>query len=150
MAYEPEMIALVEAIDANPNAEMGEIFAIKGVRYRIGTYQGEPVIVFATGMSIANAAMSMQMAFISVKKQLMHLKRGPPQLFDPDLCELSTILSWSVVDFRYEEVRPLWPISERQCPVSSSHAFAFCLWKMKRSYQWIFRAPPIPGCRVAY
>ncbi|MEO0509233.1 MAG: 5'-methylthioadenosine/S-adenosylhomocysteine nucleosidase [Verrucomicrobiota bacterium] len=63
VAYEPEMIALVEAIDANPNAEMGEVFAIKGVRYRIGTYQGEPVIVFATGMSIANAAMSMQMAF---------------------------------------------------------------------------------------
>lgn len=62
VAYAPEMLGVEEAIAANPNASIDSEMTIKGVRYSLGAYQGEPIIVFATGMSIANAAMSLQMA----------------------------------------------------------------------------------------
>jgi len=63
VAYEPEMIGVEEAIAENPNASILSELTFKGVRYSIGEYEGEPIVVFATGMSIANAAMTMQMAF---------------------------------------------------------------------------------------
>lgn len=63
VAYEPEMIGLLETIEKNPNAEVLSSVTFKGVKYRLGRYHDEPVLIFATGMSIANAAMTMQMAF---------------------------------------------------------------------------------------
>lgn len=63
VAYSPEMQGLLETIDQRPDASLTEIVRFKGVTYRLGQFQGEPILVFATGMSIANAAMTMQMAF---------------------------------------------------------------------------------------
>jgi len=63
VAYAPEMIGVEAIIESLPSASITEHMSIRGVRYGLGEYNGEPVIVFATGMSIANAAMSMQMAF---------------------------------------------------------------------------------------
>jgi len=62
VAYSPEMKGLLETIEADPNAEILSELSIKGIKYKIGSYHGEPILVFATGMSIANAAMSIQMA----------------------------------------------------------------------------------------
>lgn len=63
VAYAPEMKSLLAHIEADPNANIEKEVSYKGVKYRLGSYHGEPILVFATGMSIANAAMSMQMAF---------------------------------------------------------------------------------------
>jgi len=63
VAYAPEMQGVLETIESKEGATLGEEFEIKGVRYRIGEYRGRPILIFATGMSIANAAMTMQMAF---------------------------------------------------------------------------------------
>lgn len=62
VAYEPEMKGILNRIAADPDATILETQTFKGITYRLGTYGGEPIVVFATGMSIANAAMSMQMA----------------------------------------------------------------------------------------
>jgi adenosylhomocysteine nucleosidase len=62
VAYAPEMIGVEEVIAANADASIDSELTIKGVRYSLGSYQGQPIVVFATGMSIANAAMTMQMA----------------------------------------------------------------------------------------
>lgn len=63
VAYEPEMVGLLETIEKDPLAKVTDSRTFKGVHYRIGRYHDEPVLIFATGMSIANAAMTMQMAF---------------------------------------------------------------------------------------
>ena len=63
VAYEPEMLGVLNRIAQDPNAEITDTLTFKGIKYRVGTYGGKPIVVFATGMSIANAAMSMQMAF---------------------------------------------------------------------------------------
>ena len=63
VAYEPEMVALLETIEADPTAKIFDEHTFKGVRYRLGTYKEKPILIFATGISITNAAMSMQMAF---------------------------------------------------------------------------------------
>ncbi|NBB80719.1 MAG: purine phosphorylase [Verrucomicrobia bacterium] len=63
VAYAPEMEGMLATIDQRPDASITETVNFKGVTYRIGEFQGEPILVFATGMSIANAAMTMQMAF---------------------------------------------------------------------------------------
>jgi len=63
VAYQPEMKGLLETIELDPDAMITGSYTFKGVQYRIGTYHNEPILVFATGMSIANAAMTMQMAF---------------------------------------------------------------------------------------
>ena len=63
VAYEPEMLALLETIEANPTAKIFDEYTFKGIKYRLGTYNERPILIFATGISIANAAMSMQMAF---------------------------------------------------------------------------------------
>lgn len=63
VAYEPELNGVLGVIDQLPDAELSQTMRFKGVTYRVGQYKGEPIVVFATGMSIANAAMTMQMAF---------------------------------------------------------------------------------------
>ena len=62
VAYEPEMLALLETIEGDPAAKIVDEYTFKGIRYRLGTYKERPILIFATGMSIANAAMSIQMA----------------------------------------------------------------------------------------
>ena len=62
VAYAPEMEGILGRIESDPNAQIHSTTTIKGITYRIGTYHDEPILVFATGMSIANAAMSTQMA----------------------------------------------------------------------------------------
>ena len=62
VAYAPEMQGILNRIEQDPNASIHTTTTIKGVTYRIGTYHDEPILIFATGMSIANAAMTMQMA----------------------------------------------------------------------------------------
>jgi adenosylhomocysteine nucleosidase len=62
-AYRPEIEALLAQIESNPRADITETLTFKGVTYHLGTYGDEPILVFVTGISIANAAMTMQMAF---------------------------------------------------------------------------------------
>lgn len=62
VAYGPEMKGILGRIEADPDADITDIVQYKGVTYRMGTYHDEPVLIFATGMSIANAALTMQMA----------------------------------------------------------------------------------------
>ena len=62
VAYEPEMRGLLEAIDKDPQAQILNEYNFKGIKYRTGVYHSRPILVFATGMSIANAAISTQMA----------------------------------------------------------------------------------------
>jgi adenosylhomocysteine nucleosidase len=62
VAYKPEMIALLETIEQDPAATITDTITFKGIQYSLGTYHDQPILVFATGMSIANAALSMQMA----------------------------------------------------------------------------------------
>ena len=62
VAYAPEMKGILNRIEQDPNASIHTTLKIKGITYRLGTYHNEPILVFATGMSIANAALSMQMA----------------------------------------------------------------------------------------
>lgn len=62
VAYAPEMEGILNNIDTDPNASINATLSIKGVTYRLGRYHDEPILVFATGMSIANASMTMQMA----------------------------------------------------------------------------------------
>lgn len=62
VAYAPEMQGILSRIEADPKASIDETLVYKGVKYRLGQFHGEPIVVFATGMSIANAAMTMQMA----------------------------------------------------------------------------------------
>ncbi|RDV26775.1 purine phosphorylase [Alteromonas aestuariivivens] len=62
VAYGPEMQGLLGRIEADPEARIDNIVRFKGIDYRLGHYHDEPILIFATGMSIANAAMSIQMA----------------------------------------------------------------------------------------
>jgi adenosylhomocysteine nucleosidase len=62
VAYGPEERALLETIEARPDAAITRTVAFRGVTYHLGEFRGERVLVFATGMSIANAAMTLQMA----------------------------------------------------------------------------------------
>ncbi len=62
VAYAPEMQGILGRIDADPDAQISDVRTIKGIEYRIGTYHDDPILVFATGISVVNAAMSMQMA----------------------------------------------------------------------------------------
>ncbi len=62
VAYGPEMKGILGRIDSDPAAQITQTQTFKGITYRLGYYHDEPIVVFATGMSIANAAMSMQMA----------------------------------------------------------------------------------------
>ena len=61
-AYEPEIKAIDYAIGKVETAKIDEVISIKGVKYQLGTYKGERIVIFTTGISVANAAMTMQMA----------------------------------------------------------------------------------------
>jgi adenosylhomocysteine nucleosidase len=63
VAYQPEMEGILGRIAEDPNGNIDATQTFKGIQYRLGHYHDEPILIFATGMSIANAAMSMQMAF---------------------------------------------------------------------------------------
>jgi adenosylhomocysteine nucleosidase len=62
VAYSPELQGMLETIEALPDAAIETSHSFKGITYRMGQYQGKPIILFESGMSIANAAMSLQMA----------------------------------------------------------------------------------------
>jgi len=62
-AYHPEIEALLAEIEELPHARIDRQLTFRGITYHLGSYRNEPILVFVTGISIANAAMSMQMAF---------------------------------------------------------------------------------------
>jgi adenosylhomocysteine nucleosidase len=72
-AYEPEIRAIDDAFDRTETAKIDQTIIIKGVKYQLGTYKNEPVIIFTTGISVANAAMTMQMAldYFPIDKVIM-------------------------------------------------------------------------------
>jgi adenosylhomocysteine nucleosidase len=61
-AYEPEINAIDTAFAAMEDAKIEDVITIRGVKYQLGTYKGEKVVIFTTGISVPNAAMTMQMA----------------------------------------------------------------------------------------
>lgn len=61
-AYAPEIKAIDQAFSQLPDAQINQTLTIKGVKYQLGAYKGEPVVIFTTGISVPNAAMTMQMA----------------------------------------------------------------------------------------
>ncbi len=61
-AYEPEIKAIDAAIAKLPDAKISKTVTFQGVKYQLGTYKGEPIVIFTTGISVPNAAMTMQMA----------------------------------------------------------------------------------------
>lgn len=61
-AYEPEIQAIDQAIAQNPDAAIYETRYYRGVRYQLGKYQDLPFVIFASGVSVPNAAMTVQMA----------------------------------------------------------------------------------------
>lgn len=72
-AYEPEMKEVDKAIANTPDAQITDTLYYRGVRYQIGTYKGEPIVIFASGISVVNAAMTMQMAldYFPIDKVIM-------------------------------------------------------------------------------
>jgi adenosylhomocysteine nucleosidase len=61
-AYAPEIEAIDQAFEQIHDAKIDQTLTIKGVEYQLGSYKGEPVVIFTTGISVPNAAMTMQMA----------------------------------------------------------------------------------------
>lgn len=61
-AYAPEIKAINQAFSQHDYAKIDNTIHIKGVEYQLGTYKGEPVVIFTTGISVPNAAMTIQMA----------------------------------------------------------------------------------------
>ncbi|MGS2721632.1 5'-methylthioadenosine/S-adenosylhomocysteine nucleosidase family protein [Paraglaciecola aestuariivivens] len=72
-AYEPEINAINQAFSVLPNAQIEQTLSFKGVTYQLGKYQSEPVVIFTTGVSVPNAAMTMQMAlnYFPIKRVIM-------------------------------------------------------------------------------
>ncbi len=61
-AYAPEINAINQAFAQLADAKIEQTLSIKGVKYQLGHYKNEPVVIFTTGISVPNAAMTMQMA----------------------------------------------------------------------------------------
>lgn len=61
-AYAPEINAINQAFSRDNEARIERTESFRGVTYQIGHYKGEPVVIFTTGVSVPNAAMTMQMA----------------------------------------------------------------------------------------
>jgi adenosylhomocysteine nucleosidase len=61
-AYSPEIKAINSAFAQRDDVKIDEVLTIKGVKYQIGTFKDEPIVIFTTGISVPNAAMTMQMA----------------------------------------------------------------------------------------
>lgn len=72
-AYTPEIEAIDSAFARMDDAKIDKVVTIKGVKYQLGTYKGEPIVIFTTGISIPNAAMTMQMAidYFPIDKVIM-------------------------------------------------------------------------------
>ncbi|WP_115720260.1 5'-methylthioadenosine/S-adenosylhomocysteine nucleosidase family protein [Gallaecimonas mangrovi] len=61
-AYEPEMAAIDKALASSPDASISATQTFRGVRYQLAHYKGKKLLIFASGVSVTNAAMTMQMA----------------------------------------------------------------------------------------
>ncbi|MFA3791931.1 purine phosphorylase [Aliiglaciecola sp. SL4] len=61
-AYSPEIKAIDAAFSQISDAQIEQTLTIKGVKYQLGHFKGEPIVIFTTGISVPNAAMTMQMA----------------------------------------------------------------------------------------
>lgn len=61
-AYQPEIDAIDRAFAKKDDVTIDQVLTIKGVKYQLGNYKGEPIVIFTTGISVPNAAMTMQMA----------------------------------------------------------------------------------------
>jgi adenosylhomocysteine nucleosidase len=61
-AYRPEIEAILNEIEKREDTQIHETLTFKGVKYYLGTFRDDPIIVFVTGVSITNAAMTVQMA----------------------------------------------------------------------------------------
>lgn len=61
-AYEPEIKAIDAAFAKIDAAQIKETRYFRGVKYQLGEYKGEPIVIFSTGVSVPNATMTMQMA----------------------------------------------------------------------------------------
>jgi adenosylhomocysteine nucleosidase len=61
-AYAPEIEAINHAFGQLDYAKIDKTLTIHGVKYQVGSYKGEPVVIFTTGISVPNAAMTIQMA----------------------------------------------------------------------------------------
>lgn len=61
-AFSPELDAITKEIKAHSEGEITSEVKHKGVTYYLGRVGDVPVVVFTTGISIANAAMTTQMA----------------------------------------------------------------------------------------
>jgi adenosylhomocysteine nucleosidase len=61
-AYAPEIAAIDRMFEAHPDAKIDETVTFRGVSYQLGTFYDEPVVIFTTGVSVTNAAMTVQMA----------------------------------------------------------------------------------------
>jgi adenosylhomocysteine nucleosidase len=85
-AYAPEIEAIDAMFEAHPEAEITETVYYRGVRYQLGTFSNEPVVVFTTGISVSNAAMTMQMAldyFPIDRVIMMGIAGGVNPVFEP-------------------------------------------------------------------
>ena len=72
-AFSPELDAIKAEIKAHPEGRLDKTIAHRGVKFYLGKIADQPVVVFTTGISIANAAMTTQMAidFLPIKKIIM-------------------------------------------------------------------------------
>ena len=85
-AYEPEIEAIDSAFSKMDDAKIEKVVTIRGVKYQIGSYKGEPVVIFTTGISVPNAAMTIQMAldyFPIDKLVMMGIAGGINPKFSP-------------------------------------------------------------------
>ena len=72
-AYAPEIKAIDSAFAKLADAEIYKTVSIKGVKYQLGKYKGQSIVIFTTGISVPNAAMTMQMAldYFPIDKVIM-------------------------------------------------------------------------------
>jgi adenosylhomocysteine nucleosidase len=85
-AYAPEIRAIDAAFENHPDAEITETVSFRGVTYQIGQYKGEPIVIFTTGVSVSNAAMTVQMAldYFPIKRLIMMgIAGGVNPIYEP-------------------------------------------------------------------
>lgn len=85
-AYEPEIKAINSAFANLQGAKIDKTISINGVKYQLGNYKGEPIVIFTTGVSVPNAAMTMQMAldyFPIDKVVMMGIAGAVNPIFEP-------------------------------------------------------------------
>jgi adenosylhomocysteine nucleosidase len=85
-AYEPEINAIDSAFSQLTYAKINETVTFRGVKYQLGTYKDEPVVIFTTGISVPNAAMTIQMAldyFPIDKLVMMGIAGAVNPVFEP-------------------------------------------------------------------